>query len=129
MFKFAGSNSKLDSFQTLIPKPEPIQTVELDIICMICEELQFGALMAFDRKWRSDDDLACRKGLLSFGLSCKAFMEPAFNVLWRALGTVEPLLSVLPETTVVDGKKVRCILMSPLLLICISSCHRCSSNR
>lgn len=110
MFKFAGTNSKLDSVQTLIPKPEPIQTLELDIIAMICEELQFGALMAFDRKWRSSDDLACRKGLMSFGLSSKAFMNTAFNVLWRALGSVEPLLSVLPETTVVDGKKVIILL-------------------
>ncbi|KAF8832831.1 hypothetical protein HHX47_DHR1001488 [Lentinula edodes] len=110
MFKFASSSSlssKSSSFSEFsIPKPEPIQVLDTDIITLICEELQFETYMALDQQLRTKDHLAARQGLLSFGLASKAFLEPALNVLWRTLSSVEPLLSVLPETSTIGGKKM-----------------------
>ncbi|KAF5383983.1 hypothetical protein D9757_006952 [Collybiopsis confluens] len=106
MFKFSGS--KLSDFDNLLPKPGPIRFHRLDphVISLICDELQEGASMALDRQWRTNEHLACRKGLLSLAVAAKVFTEPGLNGLWRVLSTVEPLLSVLPETTTVDGKKM-----------------------
>ncbi|KAJ4470875.1 hypothetical protein J3R30DRAFT_1132623 [Lentinula aciculospora] len=62
--------------------------------------------MALDHRLRTSNYLAARQGLLHFGLASKAFLEPALDVLWRTLSSVDPLLSVLPETTIVEGKKM-----------------------
>ncbi|KAJ3730108.1 hypothetical protein DFJ43DRAFT_1156202 [Lentinula guzmanii] len=111
MFKFASSSnlsskSSSSSSEFSIPKPEPVQVLDNRIINLICEELQFETYMALDQQLRTSSHLAARQGLLSFGLSSKAFLEPALNVLWRILSSVDPLLSVLPETTIVEGKKM-----------------------
>lgn len=89
--------------------------LNVDVITLICEELEFGTSRCLDRTFRTTEDLNCRKGLLSLGLSSKTFLEPALDVLWRTLNRVEPLLSVLPETVSLNGKKVctRSILRSP----------------
>ncbi|KAJ3755549.1 hypothetical protein EV360DRAFT_85814 [Lentinula raphanica] len=111
MFKFGsssslGSKTNSSSSNLAIPKPEPVQALDNHIIALICEELQFDTYMALDQQLRTESHLAARQGLLSFGLASKAFLEPALNVLWRTLSSVEPLLSVLPETITVEGKKM-----------------------
>ncbi|KAF9065972.1 hypothetical protein BDP27DRAFT_1331371 [Rhodocollybia butyracea] len=44
--------------------------------------------------------------LLSLGLASRIFLEPALDVLWKRMDSIELLLSVLPETTLVNGKKM-----------------------
>lgn len=46
---------------------------------------------------------AGRKHLLSAALTCKSFLEPALEQLWRVLNSWHPLLSLLPSYTRVDG--------------------------
>lgn len=41
-----------------------------------------------------------RKDLLSAAKTCKAFMEPALNSLWRVLPSLLPLLLLLPSAEV-----------------------------
>lgn len=61
-----------------------------DVITLICAEV------------------SGKKDLLHLGLASKHwFLEPALNVLWKKIEDMEPLLSVLPETTLVNGNKVR----------------------
>ena len=59
-----------------------------DVITIICAEMD-------------------RADVLSLGLASKKFLEPALDEMWRKLSSIEPLLSVLPETTLVNGQKVR----------------------
>ncbi|KAF9062360.1 hypothetical protein BDP27DRAFT_1336711 [Rhodocollybia butyracea] len=75
-----------------------------DIITLICTELEYGQFSYLYRL--SDADLRCRKALLSLGLASKDFLEPALNSLWKNINNLNPLLSVLPETTVVNGEKM-----------------------
>ncbi|KAJ3996158.1 hypothetical protein F5050DRAFT_168317 [Lentinula boryana] len=77
-----------------------------DLISLICEELEPGTSRASHHMLRTRDDINCRKGLLSLALTSKAFLEPALNVLWRQITSVEPLLSVLPDTMILNGKKM-----------------------
>ncbi|KAF9062757.1 hypothetical protein BDP27DRAFT_1427592 [Rhodocollybia butyracea] len=51
-----------------------------DVITIICAEMD-------------------RADILSLGLASKKFLEPALDEMWRKLSSIEPLLSVLPETT------------------------------
>ncbi|KAF9064124.1 hypothetical protein BDP27DRAFT_1450949 [Rhodocollybia butyracea] len=80
-----------------------------DILQIICAELEYGLNSYLTNL--SNDELGCRKALLSLGLTCRSFLNPALDVLWKNMRSVEPLLLVLPETTVVDGKK---ILLTPI---------------
>ncbi|KAF9065922.1 hypothetical protein BDP27DRAFT_1365997 [Rhodocollybia butyracea] len=43
---------------------------------------------------------------MSLGLASQMFLEPALDVLWKRICGMEPLLSVLPETTLVNGQKM-----------------------
>ncbi|KAF9062762.1 hypothetical protein BDP27DRAFT_1406100 [Rhodocollybia butyracea] len=65
-----------------------------DVISIICAEIL--------------DDLGCPipGDLLSLGLASKKFLEPALDVLWRNMRSIEPLFSVLPETTLFNGQKM-----------------------
>ncbi|KAF9069180.1 hypothetical protein BDP27DRAFT_1421158 [Rhodocollybia butyracea] len=65
-----------------------------DVIRIICAEV-------------TDDSVhSVPKDLLSLGLTSRIFLEPAMDVMWRRINSIEPLLSVLPETTLVYGKKM-----------------------
>src|ERR1700678_2444403 len=44
-----------------------------------------------------------RKDLLSAAKTCKAFVEPALNSLWRVLPSLLPLLLLLPSAEVEGG--------------------------
>ncbi|KAF9062759.1 hypothetical protein BDP27DRAFT_1451601 [Rhodocollybia butyracea] len=66
-----------------------------DVIMIICVEIESRFLT---EKYRKD--------LLSLGLASKKFLEPALDVLWKDIGGIEPLLSVLPETTLINGQKM-----------------------
>ncbi|KAF9069183.1 hypothetical protein BDP27DRAFT_1421161 [Rhodocollybia butyracea] len=73
-----------------------------DVIRTICAEItdDFG---------HSDP-----KDLLSLGLASTVFLEPALDVMWKRIKSIEPLLSVLPETTLVNGKKMFLRPIAPL---------------
>lgn len=68
-----------------------------DVLALICDQFE----MNFNFMWRLGDR---QKTLLSLALTSKDFSTPALNVLWRNLYSLEPLLSILPETTLLDGK-------------------------
>ncbi|KAF9065968.1 hypothetical protein BDP27DRAFT_1450002 [Rhodocollybia butyracea] len=46
------------------------------------------------------------KDLLSLGLASRIFLDPVLDVMWKDINGIERLLSVLPETTLVNGKKM-----------------------
>lgn len=45
--------------------------------------------------------------LFHTSLACKAFLEPALDMLWESLDSLLPLLKLLPSFTLVDGQYVR----------------------
>ncbi|KAF9065924.1 hypothetical protein BDP27DRAFT_1424311 [Rhodocollybia butyracea] len=47
-----------------------------------------------------------KQDLLSLALTSKVFLEPVLDVLWKKMTSLQPLLSVLPETTLVNGQKM-----------------------
>ncbi|KAF9069182.1 hypothetical protein BDP27DRAFT_1521161 [Rhodocollybia butyracea] len=49
---------------------------------------------------------AVPKDLLSLGIVSRIFLEPALDAMWKRLTSIEPLLSVLPETTLVNRRKL-----------------------
>ncbi|KAF9060154.1 hypothetical protein BDP27DRAFT_1340084 [Rhodocollybia butyracea] len=82
-----------------------------DVLQIICAKLEYGLNSYLTNL--SNDELGCRKALLSLGLTCRSFLNPALDVLWKNMRSVEPLLSVLPETTVVNGKKILLTQIAP----------------
>ncbi|KAF9070184.1 hypothetical protein BDP27DRAFT_1420197 [Rhodocollybia butyracea] len=46
-----------------------------------------------------------KQDLLSLGLVSKIFLHPALDILWKRINGIGPVLSVLPETTMVNGQK------------------------
>ncbi|KAF9048388.1 hypothetical protein BDP27DRAFT_1373763 [Rhodocollybia butyracea] len=59
------------------------------------------------------------KDLLSLGLASKIFLKPALDGLWKRIESIVPLLLVLPETTVVNGKKLLLGPIAPLSWDCL----------
>ena len=51
--------------------------------------------------------------------TCKAFCEPALNVLWRELDSIAPIIGLFPSALL---KRVR---RPGLGLVCTFQCHRC----
>ncbi|KAF9059827.1 hypothetical protein BDP27DRAFT_1371082 [Rhodocollybia butyracea] len=47
-----------------------------------------------------------KQDLLSLGLVSKIFLHPALDILWKRINGIGPVLSVLPETTMVNGQKM-----------------------
>ncbi|KAF9062761.1 hypothetical protein BDP27DRAFT_1427596 [Rhodocollybia butyracea] len=74
-----------------------------DIITVICAEISD----------RHDDRHLVPKDLLSLGLVSKRILEPALDGMWKRINSLQPLLSVLPEATLVNGKKQFLQPMSP----------------
>ena len=54
----------------------------------------------FDLQPGSPTIVQTRKDLLSAAKTCKAFVEPALNSLWRVLPSLLPLLLLLPSAEV-----------------------------
>jgi hypothetical protein len=99
-----------------------------DVIALICEELEYGTQRALKYN-RTEDDIACRKSLLSLSLTSKEFLEPALDVLWRRVASVKPLLSVLPETTTShESKEMVIIFYVHCLSLIVAYDHRCWQN-
>lgn len=48
-----------------------------------------------------------RQNLAWLALTCKAFLEPALDRLWRSLNTLYPLFKILPAFKQTDGTHVR----------------------
>ena len=75
-----------------------------DILDEICEYL------SYEDDVDADDIASSRRTLLCLALTCKAFLEPALDRLWRNLDSLFPLLKVLPAFIQTDGTYVRHIL-------------------
>ena len=53
-----------------------------------------------------------RKNLFSVAKTCKAFVEPALDLLWRVLPSLLPLLLLLPSAEIDNGHYVCSMLSS-----------------
>lgn len=73
-----------------------------DILDEVCKFLH-------DEQQDSSSEAArtSRRNLLWVALTCKAFLEPALDCLWRFLDSLFPLLKLLPSFTQSDGTYVR----------------------
>jgi hypothetical protein len=60
----------------------------------------------------SDDGSETLRGL---GRTCKAWTDPALDLVWMRLASVVPLLQVIPGVRLVDGIYV-CDALSPSIL-------------
>lgn len=60
----------------------------------------------FDLQPGSNTIAQTRKNLLFAAKTCKAFSEPALNLLWRVLPSLLPLLLLLPSAEVTNGHYV-----------------------
>lgn len=72
-----------------------------DILDEICEYLH-------DEQDNNSTEAArtSKQNLLWVALTCKAFLEPALDRLWRSLDSLFPLLRILPSFTQSDGTYV-----------------------
>ena len=96
---------------TLFPEPQscvgviPGQTPEAlknqDILSLIFQH--------FDLQPGSQTVAQTRKDLFSAARTCKAFVEPALDSLWRVLPSLLPLLLLLPSAEVSNGRYVSSI--------------------
>ncbi|KAF9484254.1 hypothetical protein BDN70DRAFT_825915 [Pholiota conissans] len=71
-----------------------------DILDDICEYL------SYDCDADTEDIHLSRRTLLRLALTCKAFLEPALDRLWRSLDSLFPLLKILPAFGKSDGTYV-----------------------
>jgi hypothetical protein len=71
-----------------------------DILDEVCEYL------AYDHDSAPEDVLTSKGNLLGLALTCKAFLEPALDRLWRSLNCLFPLLKILPAFSQSDGTYV-----------------------
>jgi len=74
-----------------------------DILGEICEYLAPNDNLEEDPEYIQE----CRQNLSWLALTCKAFLEPALDRLWRSLDTLYPLFKILPAFIKTDGTHVR----------------------
>ena len=77
------------------PLVDRISDLNEDILHLIFEH--------FDLQPGSPTIVQTRKDLLLAAKTCKAFVEPALNSLWRVLPSLLPLLLLLPSAEVRDN--------------------------
>jgi len=92
----------VDDAETSSSSAQPPFHSNPDILEEICEYLAIE-----DDFTHSVDVSLSRRDLLSVALTCKAFVEPALNRLWRSLDSLFPLLKILPAFVQSDGTYVR----------------------
>ena len=68
----------------------------------------------------SPSTFSVRQDLFSAALICSGFLAPCMNIRWRDLGSLLPVLCLLPDFTYVDGSYVRYLL--PALTFLLKSC-------
>ena len=88
----------------MVDPPEAL--MDHDILTLIFEH--------FDLQAGSNDNARTRKDLLAAAKTCKAFVEPALNQLWRVLPSLLPLLLLLPSAQVNNNHYVSHTLFSCL---------------
>jgi hypothetical protein len=84
-----------------------------DILDEVCEYL------AYDHDSAPEDVFTSKRNLLRLALTCKAFLEPALDRLWRSLDCLFPLLKILPAFAQSDGTYVGFFCKSRMSLILI----------
>jgi hypothetical protein len=96
-----------------------------DILDEVCEYL------AYDHDSAPEDVLTSKGNLLGLALTCKAFLEPALDRLWRSLNCLFPLLKILPAFSQSDGTYVGFVkfLRSTTLIFFFLGPERCHFSR
>ncbi|KAF6758037.1 hypothetical protein DFP72DRAFT_889748 [Ephemerocybe angulata] len=74
-----------------------------DILGEICEYLSPNDDLELEPE---DSLIASRQNLAWLALTCRAFLEPALDRLWRSLDTLYPLFKILPAFVRTDGTHV-----------------------
>ncbi|KAL1671834.1 hypothetical protein EV122DRAFT_225880 [Schizophyllum commune] len=64
-----------------------------EILCIIC-----SSAASADRPWRKGD-------VLRLALTCRGFLEPALDVLWREVHNLEHFLKCFPSDVWVEEKR------------------------
>ena len=82
-----------------------------DILDEICEYL------SYDCDADTEEIHLSRRTLLRLALTCKAFIEPALDRLWRSLDSLFPLLKILPAFGKSDGTYVRFFFLSSVRIL------------
>lgn len=112
----SSSSSNLNIASVIAPAPPlPTSTTTKgllpfhsnpDILDEICEYLAYD----YDLDPINLDDAVIidlsRRNLLHIAQTCKAFLEPALDRLWRSLDSLFPLLKILPAFIRSDGTYV-----------------------
>jgi hypothetical protein len=89
----------IEYFLTLFPEPQTPEALRnQDILSLIFQH--------FDLQPGSRTVAQTRKDLFSAAKTCKAFVEPALDSLWRVLPSILPLLLLLPSAEVNNGHYV-----------------------
>ncbi|KAF8064856.1 hypothetical protein FPV67DRAFT_158127 [Lyophyllum atratum] len=78
----------------------PITLMNFDTLTKIFEFVDTGL--------DSSDIKLSQKRLLHLSLTCKAFLDPALDSLWRSMNSILPLLRLLPTLEVIDGIYMLC---------------------
>ena len=101
--------SQLQPSQTSQVEPSrPAREVlqNLDLLRVIFEH--------FDVDLDEDRPAPGKKSLLSVALSCKAFVDPALDILWRNMHSLTPFFNLFPAYKILHGMTV------PVSLTCRS---------
>ena len=77
-----------------------ISNLNEDILHLVFEHFDLQPGSHFDLQPGSPTRAQVRKDLFSAAKTCKAFVEPALNSLWRVLPSLLPLLLLLPSAEV-----------------------------
>jgi hypothetical protein len=80
-----------------------------DILDEICENLHD------EPEEGGEATRTSKQNLLWAALTCKAFLEPALDRLWRTLDSLFPLLKILPSFTQSDGTYVSFLFQLPAI--------------
>ncbi|KAF8879792.1 hypothetical protein BD779DRAFT_1117814 [Infundibulicybe gibba] len=72
-------------------------------VALTTEDILREIFWRFDIASNSDHAAANRTALLHAALACKAFMEPALDVLWWSMSSMIPALKLLPNLEIVPN--------------------------
>ena len=90
---------------------EPSQTSQVEPSRPAGEVLQNVDLLRvifehFDVDLDEDRPAPGKKSLLSVALSCKAFVDPALDILWRNMHSLRPFFNLFPAYKILQGMTV-----------------------
>ena len=108
----------IDYSLTLFPEPQTQASVVVQSPEALKNQDILGLIFQhFDHQPGLPTVAQNRKNLLSAAKTCKAFLEPALDLLWRVLPSLLPLLLLLPSAEVENGQYVSSLLSIKCLLL------------